>query len=57
MGLLKFYDRFPNKKQAVTGGSVYITYNDPTDIVNIDDDECEIINIEDEKYEIVEVKD
>jgi hypothetical protein len=47
MGLLNFFDRFPSKSQAVTGGSVSIVYNDPTEIVNIDDDEYEIVEVDD----------
>jgi hypothetical protein len=47
MSLLKYYDRVPSKKQAVTGGSFSIVYNDPTEIVNINDDECEVIEVND----------
>lgn len=51
---LKFFDRFPYKPQTGGGGDTYIYYNDPTEVVDLEDDEYEIVNLEDDKYEIVE---
>lgn len=47
MSLLKYYDRVPSKPSSVVGGSVSIVYNDPTEIINIDDDKTEIVEVDD----------
>jgi hypothetical protein len=49
MSLLKYFDRVPSKAQAVsgTGAVTNIYYNDPTEIVNIDDDETETVEVDD----------